>query len=87
MEIDPALEARKSATFLQQYRRQAHRVLRWDMAFSSYLWYLISHYQFCGSLLVNRLFRVQKHSKKISFWLGWSVFPDQACDRDRNIAD
>ena len=57
------------------------------MAFSSYLWYLIEHYQFCGSLLVNRLFRVQKHSKIISFWLGWSVFPDQACDRDRNIAD
>ena len=28
-----------------------------------------------------------KALEKISFWLGWSVFPDQACDRDRNIAD
>ena len=37
--------------------------LRSDMALLSRLCYLILDYQFCGSLLVNRLFRVQKHPK------------------------
>ena len=87
MKIDPALEARKIRDIFATVPSSSTPRLRWDMAFSSYLWYSILHYQFCGSLLVNRLFRVQKHSKIISFWLGWSVFPDQACDRDRNIAD
>ena len=34
--------------------------MRSDMAFQAFVCYLISRYQFCGSLLLNRLFRVQK---------------------------